>query len=74
MSGFRITQDSSRRIGQRVVSVHLTLDQKVRNHDGPSNQEPGVLMEPLLSVKEVPGCTRLLHDNTRPRGTMAITP
>ena len=43
MSGFCVTWDSSRLKSQRVVSVHLALDQNASNHHRPSNQEPGGL-------------------------------
>lgn len=37
VSGFRVTWDSSRPKGQRVVSIHLAVDQNDSNHDDPSN-------------------------------------
>ncbi len=40
MSGFRVTWDSSRPKGQRVVSIRLALDQKDSNHAEPSDEEP----------------------------------
>lgn len=42
MSGFRVTWDSSRPKGQRVVGIRLALDQKDSNHAEPSDkdQEP----------------------------------
>lgn len=43
VSGFRVTWDSSRPKGQRVVSVHLALDQKDNSHDHPPDQEPAGL-------------------------------
>ena len=43
MSGFRVTWDSSRPKGQRVVSIRRALDQKESNHTEPSDQEPAGL-------------------------------
>ena len=38
------------------------------------NKSQRVLLESLLSFKEVAGCTRLLPNDTWPKDTMAITP
>ena len=43
MSGFRVTWDSSKPKGQRVVSIRLALDPKDGGHDEPSGQEPASL-------------------------------
>ena len=40
MSGFRVTWDSSRPKGQRVVSIRLALEQKDSNNAESSEQEP----------------------------------
>ena len=39
MSGFRVTWDSSRPKGQRVVSIRRALDQKESDRAEPSDQE-----------------------------------
>ena len=46
MSGFRVTWDSSRPKGQRVVRICLALDHKDNNNDGPSKQDPAGLDGP----------------------------
>ena len=43
MSGFRVTWDSSRPKGQRVVSIRLALEQKDGDDDEPSDQELAAL-------------------------------
>jgi 5'-nucleotidase len=43
VSGFRVTWDSSRPKGQRVVSICLALDQNDNDRDGGPKQEPAGL-------------------------------
>jgi len=74
VSGFRVTWDSSRQNGERVVGDTLLLTRRIAITTILPNKSQGVLMVPLLSIKEVVGCTRLFLDNTKPKDTMAITP
>jgi hypothetical protein len=43
VSGFRVTWDSSRPKGQRVVSIRLAVDQEDSDHDEPSDRQPAGL-------------------------------